>query len=175
MKPLAEFHRQESAKDGVRPRCKVCRNESHRLYRKSHPKIRREQQRRYRKNNPERIRKQRRKYRENNPEIRREQFRRWRERYPEKMKEVHRRYYLDNTDKILDKIRVWRENNPEKATFINYRSGDGCCLYCFEVLPWMLNNHHPWKAVDPDFTITLCENHHAVFTRGVPALLEDWH
>ena len=137
-KPLAEFHRRASSKDGARPRCKICRNESHRLYRKSHPEIRMGQRQRYRAANPERIRKQRRKYRDNNPEIRSEQFRRWRERYPEKIKDIHRRYYLDNADKILNKGRVWRENNPEKSTLMTYHDGDGCCLYCFEVLPLSL-------------------------------------
>lgn len=54
-------------------------------------------------------------------------------------------------------------------------SGDGCCIYCGETTFWKLNNHHPWKKRDPNFTVTLCENHHAFCTRKLMFLLEDWY
>ena len=55
-----------------------------------------------------------------------------------------------------------------------YLKGAGCCLYCWETNPWMLNHHHPWKKIDSDFTITLCENHHAPLSRYMPFLLKEW-
>lgn len=55
-----------------------------------------------------------------------------------------------------------------------YLQGNGCCLYCGETNPFTLNNHHIYGRKTSDFTITLCENHHAPFTRGLQFLLADW-
>lgn len=74
-----------------------------------------------------------------------------------------------------------RENEKLKKYFKIYGrslrllSGDGCCLYCWETNLFMLNNHHIWGRNNDNFTITLCENHHAAFTRRVPLVLEGWH
>lgn len=68
-----------------------------------------------------------------------------------------------------------RPKNDENPRVKLYLSGDGCCLYCGETDFWKLNNHHPWKKTDPYFTVTLCENHHTLCTRGVPFFLEDWY
>lgn len=56
-----------------------------------------------------------------------------------------------------------------------YLAGGGCCFYCGEINPFMLNNHHIFGRENSDFTITLCEIHHAPFTRGIPFVLQDWH
>lgn len=65
--------------------------------------------------------------------------------------------------------------NKERHALKRCLHGDGCCLYCGETDFWKLNNHHPWKEIDPNFTITLCENHHAAFTRNMPFILEEWN
>jgi len=57
---------------------------------------------------------------------------------------------------------------------LKYLAGNGCCLYCWEINPFMLNNHHIWGKKNDSFTITLCEDHHAPFTRGMPFVLEGW-
>ena len=68
------------------------------------------------------------------------------------------------------------KRRAKTRSFLNgFFEGDGCCLYCGECNPWMLNNHHPWKEEDPNFTVTLCENHHAPFTRGAPFILDNWN
>lgn len=56
-----------------------------------------------------------------------------------------------------------------------YLSGNGCCLYCGETHPFFLNNHHPFGRKNSDFVVTLCENHHAPFTRGTPFVLQSWY
>ena len=74
-----------------------------------------------------------------------------------------------------------RKNEQLKKYFKTYGrilrslSGDGCCLYCGETNPFMLNNHHIFGRENDDFTITLCEDHHAPFTRGMSFVLEDWY
>lgn len=68
------------------------------------------------------------------------------------------------------------KNDDKIRSFLNtYLGGNGCCLYCGEIDFWKLNNHHPWKRRKKTFTITLCENHHTLFTRSVPFLLEGWY
>ena len=67
-----------------------------------------------------------------------------------------------------------QKHNRDYMRTYTYLTGDGCCLYCGETDFWKLNNHHPWKKMDPNFTITLCENHHAPFSRGMPLVLKEW-
>lgn len=71
--------------------------------------------------------------------------------------------------------------NYKKNFFISYKkgksykTGDGCCLYCGEINPFMLNNHHIFGRKNSDFTITLCENCHASFTRRMWFVLKAWN
>ena len=73
-----------------------------------------------------------------------------------------------------------RKNEQLKKYFKTYGrtlrlvAGDGCCLYCGEINPFMLNDHHIWGRKNSDFTITLCEDHHAPLTRGMSFVLEGW-
>jgi len=71
--------------------------------------------------------------------------------------------------------RVYQENTWINQFLKRYLSGDGCCLYCGKTDFWKLNNHHLWGRKNSDFTVTLCENHHSFFTRGLPFLLEEWY
>ena len=68
-----------------------------------------------------------------------------------------------------------KDREKERSFLKGYFGGDGCCLYCLETNPWMLNHHHVWGRNDGDFTITLCENHHAALSRHMPFLLEEWY
>lgn len=92
-------------------------------------------------------------------------------------------YYIQCKKCINKKRRKrYRKKHPKPPPFNvkiyffmdTIKKGDGSCLYCGETNFWMLNNHHPWKKHDPNFIITLCENHHALFTRGRRFLLQDW-
>ena len=58
--------------------------------------------------------------------------------------------------------------NERRRQKSGYLMGDGCCMWpnCHNTNPFVLQNHHPWKKDDPDFTITLCANHHEYFTRN---------
>ena len=70
--------------------------------------------------------------------------------------------------------RQWNEYMKLYMKIYGYLKGDGCCLYCGEINPFMLNNHHIFGRKNSDFTITLCEDHHAPFTRGMPFVLTAW-
>ena len=69
-----------------------------------------------------------------------------------------------------------RKSIEKKQNFLyQYLLGDGCCFYCGKIEPWELNRHHIWGRKNSDFTITLCENHHAILSRHVPFLLGEWY
>ena len=90
-----------------------------------------------------------------------------------KLKEYHK-YYVPKPRK-KQSLEQLKRNDKERMFISNFLSGDGCCLYCGELNPWMLNNHHPWKRRNPKFTVTLCENHHAPLTRNTPFILTNWY
>jgi len=82
----------------------------------------------------------------------------------------------DSRKRYVPHPRPKKTEDPRLQRFLNwYLVGDGCCLYCGKTDFWKLNNHHPWKKIDPNFTITLCENHHTFCTRRLPFLLEEWY
>jgi len=72
------------------------------------------------------------------------------------------------------RTRVFLMGPRRKKGRTGYLNGDGCCLYCFEISPFNLENHHPWKKEDPNFTTTLCSKHHNYITRGYLFLLDEW-
>jgi len=170
-KPFSEFHIDKTRKDGYTYRCKQCTKK----YQKIIKDKRKKWAAQYYLDNREVILKKEKEYRLKNPE-----------QYRQKQKES---YYL-NRDKRLIKQAEYRKKNPKKITYKDkiysflygktnptykgYLQGDGCCLYCGEINPFMLENHHVWGVNDdPDFTITLCANHHKPFIR-FPKMMENW-
>ena len=96
----------------------------------------------------------------------------------EKRRKSAKKYYYSHQEEEKKSSLEYYHKNKELSFLYKrpygYLRGDGCCLWpdCYEINPWMLNQHHSWEKTDPAFTITLCENHHAPLTRGVPAVLE---
>lgn len=94
----------------------------------------------------------------------------------EHTRKLQRENRRKNKERDRERIRNYmREYMRVNERMIRYRRGDGCCLYCGETNPFMLNRHHIFGRKNSDFTITLCEDHHASFTRGIPFVLEDWY
>jgi len=85
-----------------------------------------------------------------------------------------KKYYAKHYVPVPPRPQKTEEEKGEALQINRVLVGDGCCLYCGETDFWKLNNHHPWKKRDPNFTVTLCENHHAFCTRKLPFLLEEW-
>ena len=83
-KPIAEFHKDKSRKDGYDLRCKSCRKERHQNNKEAN-NVRSQQ---YYQDNLDKVKETRKKYRENNPE----KIKEWRENNPEKVKEIQKKY-----------------------------------------------------------------------------------
>ncbi len=170
LKLLNEFHKDKHSKDEHTNWCKSCIKE----YQVSRKEERKKWASQYYLENREKILKKEKKFRLENPE-----------KYKQRQKES----YLRNREKRLKKFKEYREKNPQQynkmkrvwqwlygkgGTHYGYLQGDGCCLYCGETNPFMLESHHPFgKKTHPDFTITLCANHHLPFKR-FPKMLENW-
>jgi len=157
-KPLTSFSINKKSKDGYCNRCKDCdrdyylENKERALriqakYRLTHKETKKEFDRVRYSNNPEKMR-------EEANERRRKRILR----DPKGYKEVSRKYR-----KRIGKEKQWLQL---------YLSNDGCCLWCFEINPFMLNKHHVWGRKNADETYTFCENHHALFSRNRNGLFE---
>ncbi len=171
-KSLDSFHKDKHSRDNRTNWCKVCTK----TYQDSRKDERKKYAADYYKKNRDRILKKEKEYRLKHPE-----------KYRQKQKES----YYRNRDKRLAKMKERRDANPQEyneakriSVFLNgrkdspyavgYLKGDGCCLYCGEINVFMLENHHVWGVKnDPDFTITLCANHHKPFRR-FPKMMENW-
>ena len=42
--------------------------------------------------------------------------------------------------------------------------GQGICLYCGELDPLLLEQHHPFGAKESNFILSFCANHHKLIT-----------
>lgn len=67
-KPLAEFNKDRTMKDGLHSHCKECAREKERKWREANPERHRENSRKWREANPERAREALRKWKEANPD-----------------------------------------------------------------------------------------------------------
>jgi hypothetical protein len=151
-KPLEEYNKQKSKKDGRISYCKECareykkqwkkNNECHvkeydQQYREANKERRSEYKKQWQKNNVERIKEyskqhykthkehykeQHKQYREATKEHRKEYNKQWREDNKEYIKE----YYKDNAEHIREYNKQWREDNKEyiKEYGIQYRESN---------------------------------------------------
>ena len=84
-KPITEFSKDKSTKDGHRSNCKVCRRKS---------------QKKYYEDNREKERARSKKYIENNPEKRKGTQKKYRKNNREKIKDYQKKYREDNQEKV---------------------------------------------------------------------------
>ena len=128
VKPLIDFNKDSSAKDGRRGRCKECRHEynceygrlnylmhpekvreQHRIYRAAHGEEEREQHRNYRVTHKEEIRKRKRIYEASH----RRKTRIYSEEYREKMRERQSIYYKLHGERIRERVHAYQKAYPE--------------------------------------------------------------
>jgi 5-methylcytosine-specific restriction endonuclease McrA len=129
-KPVIEFFKCKSKKDGLQTKCKACESD----YRAANPERRREYQSAYRAENAEKLREYHAAYcasnrdrdrersaawRAANPERMRELNAAWREANPERMRELNEAYYAANKDKEIARSVAWAKANPESVRIRN--------------------------------------------------------
>jgi hypothetical protein len=132
VKPLCEFSKNKSMKDGLLSRCNACRKayreankekiaERGKAYRKENKDKITEQKKAHYRANKDKILKQRKAYEEANKEKIAERGKAYREANKEKFDERLRAYYQANKDKIAEQKRAYYKENKDE---INKRSID---------------------------------------------------
>jgi hypothetical protein len=99
VKPITEFYRQASAKDGFTTQCKKCQAAYDKKYAEANADALRETRKAYRLKNKEKLREYRKEYDAKNSE---------------KINKRAKIHYLKNRDRMLEKARKYRLAHPEK-------------------------------------------------------------
>ena len=131
VKPLDQFHKDRSKRDGHANRCRDCERELHRLRYQANREAKLEYQRQYYQANGQAVRDYQRQYRGANPGKLRERDRRYLEANPEKVAETYRQWQEANREKIKEDHRRWFSGLRE-AVYDHY--GRMCtCPGCYAV------------------------------------------
>lgn len=118
-KPVSEFYKNRSKRDGLDSYCKKCNKENQKAYKAADPNF---QEKAY-----IRIRK----WINENKERFDETSRKWRERNPERVHKIKRKYHEANREKVVAVTKNWFEAHPEKRREYNQnrlaykRGGEG--------------------------------------------------
>ena len=114
-KPLSEFQKRATSRDGHKPACKVCSSKSYRKWRKA---------------NLESVRERKRKWRDANSESERERRRKWRAANSEREAEQGRKWYQNNLERVRERSRK-RKYGLDTPTFEAMLVGQHyCCAIC---------------------------------------------
>ena len=112
--PIETFSKDKNKKDGLSNRCKKCRCEESRQYRKENFVKVKNYQNQYQKENSEKIRERRRQYREENSEKISEQRKQYYKENSEEICKQRKQYYEENSEKINERKKQYYEENSEE-------------------------------------------------------------
>jgi hypothetical protein len=99
-KPVEEFPKDSSKRDGLHNECKGCRKERKVRYNKANSEKQKEYQKEYRKSNPDKIKEYQKDYRKANSD---------------KLKEYDKEHYKKHSDKMKDSSRNWHKVNVDRS------------------------------------------------------------
>ncbi len=118
VKLLTKFHRHAASKDGLRPRCKECRQEDTRIYYEENREAKRERDRKYYEANREKVRATNRAWWEANLEHYRNQKREYYQRNREETIERARANYAENKERALAWTSAYRRTPKGKEVHL---------------------------------------------------------
>uniref|UniRef100_A0A6H1ZEI5 Putative homing endonuclease n=1 Tax=viral metagenome TaxID=1070528 RepID=A0A6H1ZEI5_9ZZZZ len=119
VKPITEFSKKETAKDGYRNRCKACIREEYKIYHATHREEEREFRRRYKTTCPEKVKEAKRRYRETHREQLIEANRRYKVINQMEIKKRNKKYQHAHPEKARERQRKYYAAHPEKAKEFN--------------------------------------------------------
>jgi len=154
--PVCEFHRRRSARDGLYPLCKECKNADSRRYNHENPEKNRERVRLWREENPGKNASMRREWKKKNPERSRRAIQKWEMENPEKYKKTQ--------SEAQKKYRLKYPNKALAHSILNYAVVSGKikrqpCRICG--VTEKVHGHHP-DYQNPLEVEWLCHFHHLV-------------
>ncbi|MDB9992585.1 hypothetical protein OAD97_00285 [bacterium] len=111
-KPLTEFHKNKTTKDGKERKCKSCFKKQSEKYYKNNSELILEQNKTYRKNNTKKISQYQKIWYSDNKDQHLKISKQWRLDNNEKMKLLNKCYYLNHTGEHRERMKKWKEINP---------------------------------------------------------------
>lgn len=118
VKPLSEFNRNRTKKDGHEARCRRCSCEHLKSYREAHKEKLKEEKRKYYKKHKEEIQKRKRKYYKANREEISKIQREYNKANKEEINERKRKCYKANREKINKQHKKYRQTSNGKRVYI---------------------------------------------------------
>lgn len=115
-KPLSEFYRNKTKKDGRNPFCKPCANKCHSVYRENNKDTLKEYLRDYREKNYSRLQR----YSADRYVSKKQEIIKYREENAEKIRLASKEYRTRNADRIRERLNNWEKANPEKRKALNH-------------------------------------------------------
>jgi hypothetical protein len=115
-KPLSEFYKNKTKKDGHNPFCKPCANAYHALYREKHKDTLKEYLLNYNKTHHTRLQQ----YRANKYVEKKQEIIKYRAENAERIRLVSREYRKRNADLVRERLCNWEKANPEKRKALNH-------------------------------------------------------
>jgi 5-methylcytosine-specific restriction endonuclease McrA len=108
VKPLSDFGKHKSAKDGIRACCRLCDTARAKNYRLRNPLKASEANKNWRKNNPAKVAEMSRNYRQRYPEKHKERYRRWSRQNSELLQKHRKRWEQKNQGAVKRKYHLYR-------------------------------------------------------------------
>lgn len=139
VKPIDQFYKHPTAKDGYRGECKACKNKQGEQWYSKNAEKQREKARQWRINNADKKREIDKRWKTENKDRARENQRKWRAKNLDKLREYFREYREKNLSLVQKIRRNWKENNREKKRDSNRK--------------WSANHpgyYQEWKQKNPD-------------------------
>ena len=114
-RPVKEFHKDKSRKDGLYFHCKVCQAKKYKYYYKTNPDKLKKYQKEYRKANPDNIKEYGKEYRKANSDKTKEYNKEYAKANSDKLKEYRKEYAKANSDKIREYRKEYAKANSDKC------------------------------------------------------------
>lgn len=146
IKGLKEFHKSRNHKDGLKPRCKICRNGDNKKHRKSNP----EYYQKWRDEHKDEVKEHNKKYHNDNREsVNAARLERARQN-PEHERKKKQEWYKKNKGKVLEGKRRRRdrqanceENYTRSDERITLKAFSNKCFHCNEENNLHIDHHRP--------------------------------
>lgn len=125
-KPLTEYSKEKTGKDGLRADCKECKNARTKKYKEENKEKLKAYKKKYREANKERIKAYSKKWREENTEYNKKYkqenaeelkaySKKYRQENSEKLKAQQKKYYQENLEKVKVRKKKYYQENKDKA------------------------------------------------------------
>jgi 5-methylcytosine-specific restriction endonuclease McrA len=163
-KPLSEFHKKKSTKDGLQCACKVCILAENAAYKNAHREESSAYNKAYYAQNREKVLAYGSQWAKDNKEKVNARAKRYRDRNPERAKESRAKYDAANRDKNLARCKRYRESNPAAVLAMQekWREANKGRIAAYNSTKYAANQaeqierSRKWREANPEAVAAMC-------------------